>query len=438
MGGSSYIDSVILRDKDANTAWTAASDATLEERRYLVQNWRADVTTMDNTSGEPVEWYRYTAYGQPTSHPIADVNGDGSVTSADTAAWLDLQSGDSSGSVWLTDDLNRDDVFPGDTADDTFFYAQQSAASGLSIGYDRQSAYGLRKGYAGYEWDDTLTMWHVRHRVLDSKSGKWTKNDPIGYRGGRNLTGYVETQPIRRTDSSGLKGCVTGLCVGLNDQAPADWPSDIPFPPNFTPGEGTPADQCRRAKDGMCRYDSVYGPMVRHLEKRLAEVCGGNSNDDVTPSGPAFPVVCDDSCDGGDGRTSPAGPIVICTRYTPLIGRMNACQIYAHELVHQIQFCLLRKLGIEPRDVSGDYKLCIVMESQAYVIDGSCNDQPDTNSFMKCICQRACGSCRDRTPRGADCVSDCLKLWYRPGEAPTGGIRTRIEYPKSGGGIAVD
>ena len=135
MGGSSYIDSVILRDRDANTAWTAASDGTLEERRYLVQNWRADVTTMLNTSGEPIEWYRYSAYGQPTSHPITDINGDGSVTSADTAAWLDVQAGDSSGSVWLTDDLNRDDVFPGDTADDTFFYAQQSAASGLSSGY---------------------------------------------------------------------------------------------------------------------------------------------------------------------------------------------------------------------------------------------------------------------------------------------------------------
>ena len=205
MGGSSYIDSVILRDRDANTAWTAASDGTLEERRYLVQNWRADVTTMLNTSGEPIEWYRYSAYGQPTSHPITDINGDGSVTSADTAAWLDVQAGDSSGSVWLTDDLNRDDVFPGDTADDTFFYAQQTAASGLSSGYDRQSAYGLRKGYAGYEWDDTLTMWQVRHRVLDSKSGKWTKRDPLGYVDGVSDVEYVVSKPLRRQDPTGTR-----------------------------------------------------------------------------------------------------------------------------------------------------------------------------------------------------------------------------------------
>lgn len=225
MGGSSYIDSVILRDRDANTAWTAASDATLEERRYLLQNWRADVTTMVNTSGEPIEWYRYTAYGQPTSHPIADVNGDGSVTSADTAAWLDLQSGDSSGSVWLTDDLNRDDVFPGDTADDTFFYAQQTAASGLSSGYDRQSAYGLRKGYAWYEWDDTLAMWHVRHRVLDSTSGKWTKRDPLEYVDGMNDVAYISARPIALVDPLGLTA----------------W-SNIDFVWHYITGGGQPVD----------------------------------------------------------------------------------------------------------------------------------------------------------------------------------------------------
>ncbi|MBL1219177.1 MAG: hypothetical protein D8M59_16995 [Planctomycetes bacterium] len=41
-GESSYIDSVILRDKNANSGWTSAllpvADGTLEERRYLCQN----------------------------------------------------------------------------------------------------------------------------------------------------------------------------------------------------------------------------------------------------------------------------------------------------------------------------------------------------------------------------------------------------------------
>jgi hypothetical protein len=65
-GGSSSVDSVILRDKDANTAWGAASDGVLEERRnyfsWGLQNWRADVVGIANAAGEPVEYVRYRAY----------------------------------------------------------------------------------------------------------------------------------------------------------------------------------------------------------------------------------------------------------------------------------------------------------------------------------------------------------------------------------------
>ncbi len=38
-GGSSYIDGVILRERDANTAWASAADGTLEERLYYCQNF---------------------------------------------------------------------------------------------------------------------------------------------------------------------------------------------------------------------------------------------------------------------------------------------------------------------------------------------------------------------------------------------------------------
>ena len=59
-GSSSYIVVVIMRDEDANTAWTAASDATLEERRYYVQNWRADVDALLTAGGDVSEWVRYS------------------------------------------------------------------------------------------------------------------------------------------------------------------------------------------------------------------------------------------------------------------------------------------------------------------------------------------------------------------------------------------
>jgi hypothetical protein len=50
-GGSSNIDSVIMRDRDEKTGWTAASDGTLEERVFYVQNWRSDVVALVNAAG---------------------------------------------------------------------------------------------------------------------------------------------------------------------------------------------------------------------------------------------------------------------------------------------------------------------------------------------------------------------------------------------------
>jgi YD repeat-containing protein len=81
MGGSSYIDSVVLRDKDGNTAWTSAADGTLEDRIYYCQNWRNDVSVLvkpDSGNGlEIVEWIKYSAYGVPYCIAAADYNRSG-------------------------------------------------------------------------------------------------------------------------------------------------------------------------------------------------------------------------------------------------------------------------------------------------------------------------------------------------------------------------
>ena len=53
-GGSSAIDGVILRDKDANTNWEDASDGTLEERVYYCQNWRGNVSVLIEDDGDMV------------------------------------------------------------------------------------------------------------------------------------------------------------------------------------------------------------------------------------------------------------------------------------------------------------------------------------------------------------------------------------------------
>ncbi len=75
-GESSYIDLVVCRNKDANTAWTSTSDGTLEERRYYCQNWRADVSAIVTSSGTMREWAKYSAYGIPFGLPGPDTGPD--------------------------------------------------------------------------------------------------------------------------------------------------------------------------------------------------------------------------------------------------------------------------------------------------------------------------------------------------------------------------
>ena len=60
---AAHIDSVMLRDRDRSTAWTAAADSTLEERMWYGQNWRADVALVMNSYGRPLEKVKYSAYG---------------------------------------------------------------------------------------------------------------------------------------------------------------------------------------------------------------------------------------------------------------------------------------------------------------------------------------------------------------------------------------
>jgi hypothetical protein len=83
---------------------------------------------------------------------------------------------------------------------------------------------------------------------------------------------------------------------------------------------------------------------------------------------------------------------------------------------------LLRDAGIDP--TLRTYEQCLVMETQAYVLDGSCSGSPNTDSLITCLCGRACGSCARRVPAGANCQSDCERLWRRPPISGIGGVAT--------------
>ena len=97
LGGSSYIDLVVLRDRDADTNWYDAADTAAEERIYYCQNAHADVVVVTTAAGLPIENIRYSAYGSPSSYALADLNHDGLINGTgagtDYAGYFAIQSG---------------------------------------------------------------------------------------------------------------------------------------------------------------------------------------------------------------------------------------------------------------------------------------------------------------------------------------------------------
>jgi len=199
-GGSSYIDTVVLRDKDSTNGWTGLGDGTREQRHYYAQNWRADVSAIFDSSGEIQEWDKYRAYGVAFLLTPGDHNKDGAVAKADSNAFdADYAAGN------LRADLNKSGSVT--TADQTIFNA--SYAKAVVGGRWKLSAPDIanRKGYAGYEHDGDgglPELAHVRYRVLHFGLGRWTRRDPAGYVDGANAIAYVHSSPVSLRDPDGL------------------------------------------------------------------------------------------------------------------------------------------------------------------------------------------------------------------------------------------
>ena len=219
-GGSSYIDSVLLRDRDANGGYRSASDGVLEERRFYCQNWRHDVVMLLDSSGGRAEGYRYSAYGVPFGMPRADVNGDGTVNMADYNI-LAAATGNSLGDPGyvVTADINLDGVI------DSNDFAILSNTFGATLGRGALSSMttsgngGVRNriGYAGYQFDDAANKYHVRNRVYDPLNGRWLRRDPLGYVDGPNLYEYARGRAQLSTDPLGLEAVLANKLLDYHE-----------------------------------------------------------------------------------------------------------------------------------------------------------------------------------------------------------------------------
>ena len=82
----------------------------------------------------------------------------------------------------------------------------------LGWGVLTNSAVANRKGYAGYEYDEAVSKYHVLNRILDPALGRWTRRDPLGYVDGMSLYEYVGSMVVDSKDPTGrgIICCCTG------------------------------------------------------------------------------------------------------------------------------------------------------------------------------------------------------------------------------------
>jgi RHS repeat-associated protein len=140
-----YIDAPIMRFHDGNADADCLDVG--DNVRYYTGDANHNVTaTIDASSGDVVNRYSYTAYGQATEY------------------------------------------------DDDWSNAAAPTADGPL--------------YCGYFFDSETGNYCVRHRYLSTALGTFISRDPIGYKGGINLYEYVGDNPIDKGDPTGLSTLV--------------------------------------------------------------------------------------------------------------------------------------------------------------------------------------------------------------------------------------
>ncbi len=130
------------------------NNGTLDERLYALQDANWNVDALVNTSGTVQERFAYSAYGAP---------------------------------LFLS----------------ASFVPQISSASKWNT------------LYAGYRWEETTELFHVRNRVYHSDLGIWVQRDPLGLSAGVNLYGYCNSSSTNLTDATGLWVVIVVIIVVL-------------------------------------------------------------------------------------------------------------------------------------------------------------------------------------------------------------------------------
>ena len=181
-------------------------------RRTFIQDAFGNVIAVrDNTLERTTVRISYSPTGEPildSEYSGADFDRNGGIDGGDLAAFVAaFQEGDESADLDQNGGVDGGDL-------DLFLQWQQAGFMGDHT-LDAQ-----RFLYRGYHWDDTLKMYHVRHRVYDPARMLWIQRDPLGRLPGANEYAYCLGEPVDFYDPMGLDGWLLGRLAreaGLTD-----------------------------------------------------------------------------------------------------------------------------------------------------------------------------------------------------------------------------
>ena len=262
-GTSSYIDLVVCRDKDANTAWTGASDGTLEERVYYCQNWRADVSVVVGAAGSMIEWVKYSSYGIPFGLPGGDIDSDGMCDSTDVAlvqAMIALSGYDQRADL----DLNGVVTTADELAIQGAPFVATKAGAGVLAPISQSS-----RGTAGGHSQTQFKSCSFRNRVAVGHLGHWVSRDPRAYVDGAGLYQYIRSTPHTMSDPFGLASIPGGAprYTAITDSNDPCWELQE-LPPRFGIQYDL-SDPCECLPDdpGHCSAMARFSVNVRSTRK---------------------------------------------------------------------------------------------------------------------------------------------------------------------------
>ncbi len=412
LGGSSYIDAVVLRDRDNTSAFTEAADSSAETRTGYCHNWRSDAAALVTDTGKLLEAVKYSSYGVPFGLPSGDSDASGTYDATDATEITDADAYQ----VAQDADLDGDN----DAADNT--HATSVKGGYYTLGRGKLTAVSNRIGYAGYPYDPTFNgagrhLYHVRHRVLDSELGRWGQRDRAGYGDGLSLYAYARSAPTPRLDPSGL--CSMGTACGSS----------------VTTGGGAPD------APGTCAemvQTLLQDPVIQQLINFLSANCPAGGAPPVSPPGggpPAPPpwspnlIKCcpasDPECAGACGYYDPAtGGICVCDKEKCLTDIQKVAATLFEELWHAYQDCLRRK-GLLPMpptppittrlgthcDSSSFGEWCMEINAKCQNPYGPPNVPPGPPAGSPQFCEDFCNDYAPPTGPGGQLGFNCCKAY---------------------------